>query len=216
MATLLSTPHVKAVALSEAGGMLSRENIVVTQSGSAIESGTLLTQSGDAGAGSFAMDAGATGNPTAGAIAVGAAAVPGAYQITFTAATKFDVEDPKGVKIGSGTTGVAFSKAGLGFTLTAGGTAAVAGDTAKVTLAAGNGKYVPYVAAGASGPADAVLYSYLPAKTGDSKCVAYVRDAVLNPYMLVGLDAAGQADLVKKKLIVRGVTNTAGVSTPAL
>lgn len=216
MATsLLSTPRVKAVIISEASNQRSRENIVVTQTGTALASGTLLTQV-DAGAGTFAMDAGATGNPTAGTITIGAAAIPGVYVIEFTAATKFTVEDPNGKTIGTGTLGSAFSKAGVGVTLTAGATPAVAGDTATITVAAGSGKYIVYTANGAAGPADAVLYNWLPAKTGDSKAVGFVRDAELNRGELTGLDAAGQADLTKKGLIVRGTASLPTVSTPAL
>lgn len=209
-------PRYRAVILSEAPGNRSRENIVVTQTGTEIPAGSLLTKSGDTGAGTFAMDAGSTGNPTSGAITVGAAAIPGKYTITFTAATKFDVEDPDGVKIGSGTTGVAFNKGGLGFTLTAGGTAAVAGDTGAITVAAGTGKYSLYQANGAAGPADAVCPYYLPAKTGDTKTVAYVRDAELNRYELANLDATGEAGLAKQGLTVRGKAGLPTVSTPAL
>lgn len=216
MATsLLSTPRIKAVIITEASGQRSRENIVVTQTGAEVASGTLLTKV-DTGAASFSMDAGATGNPTSSAITVGSAAVPGAYQITFTAATKFDVESPTGVKLGTGTVGQAFNKGGLTFTLTAGATAAVAGDTAKVAVAPGTGKYVPYTANGAAGPADAVLYNYLPAATGDAKAVAFVRDAELNRFELTGLDAAAVTDLEKKGLIVRGKPGLPTVSTPAL
>lgn len=213
---LVSSPRIRAVILAEAAGQRSRENVVVTQAGTALESGQLLTQTGDAGAGTFAMTAGSTGNPTAGAITVGAAAKPGVYIGTFTAATKFDVEDPDGVKIGTGTLGAAFSKAGVGVTLTAGGTAAEAGDSFTITLAIGTLKYVAYTASGAAGPADAVLYNYLPAKTGDTKAVAFVRDAELNRFELTGLDAAGQADLAKKGLIVRGTAGLPTNSTPAL
>lgn len=218
MATsLISTPRVKAVIISEASNQRSRENIVVTQAGTALASGTLLTRSGDAAAtGSAAATAGNTGNPTFGTIAIGAAGKPGAYKLTFTAATKFDVEDPDGVKIGSGTTGVAFSKAGVGFTLTAGATPAVAGDEFTITVAAGSGKYIPYTASGAAGPADAVLYNWLPALTGDAKAVAFVRDAELNRFELTGLDAAAEADLKKLGLIVRGTAGLPTVSTPAL
>lgn len=216
MATsLTSTPRVKAVIISEASNQRSRENITVTQTGTALASGTLLTKV-DAGAGTFAMAAGATGNPTAGAITIGAAAIPGVYVIEFTAATKFTVEDPNGKTIGTGTLGSAFSKAGVGVTLTAGATPAVAGDTATITVAAGSGKYIAYTANGAAGPADAVLYNWLPANTGDAKAVGFVRDAELNRFELTGLDAAGQADLAEKGLIVRGTASLPTVSTPAL
>lgn len=217
MATsLTSTPRIKAVILSEAGGQRSRENIVVTQAGDALASGTLLTQSGDAGAGVFAVVAGATGDPTSGTITIGAAAKPGVYKGTFTAATKFTIEDPTGLTIGNGTLGSAFSKSGVAMTLTAGTTPAVQGDEFTITVAAGNGKYVPYTASGAAGPADAVLYNWLPAITGDAKAVAFVRDAELNRFELTGLDAAGEADLKAKGLLVRGTAGLPSIDTPAL
>lgn len=198
-----SIPRLAEFVLSEARGQRSRENIVVTQSGSAVKSGALLTQSGDAGAGAFAMQAGATGNPTSGPVTIGAAAKPGIYRGRFTAPTKFTIEDPDGVTIGNGTVGAAFNKSGMGFTLTVGGTAAVDGDEFQIVLAVGTGKYVPYTADGAAGPADAVLYNYLPAKTGDSRAVGFVRDCEVNRDALTGLDTLAAAQLRTKGVIVR-------------
>lgn len=66
---------------------------------------------------------------------VAAGAKLGVYTIVFTAPTKFRVEDPEGVELGEGTTGVAFTNQ-LKFTLTAGGTAAVVGDAADITVTA--------------------------------------------------------------------------------
>lgn len=213
--SLIETPKIVAFVLSEADGFLSRENAVVTQAGTAVKSGALLAQV-DAGAGTFAVDAGATGNPTAGTVVIGAAAIPGVYAITFTAATKFDVEDPNGVAIGSGTLGVAFSKAGLGVTLTAGATPAVAGDRATITVAAGSGKYVPYTAGAAAGPAAAILYQSLPAATGDVKAVVFTNDCEVNRALLTGLDATGEANLRALGIKVRGAASLPYVSTPAL
>lgn len=215
MASLTSNPQLVAFILSEAAGQRSRVNAVLTQVGAAVKSGTVLAKS-DTGTAAFAMDVGATGNPTSGAIVVGAAALPGAYQITFTAATKFDVEAPNGVKIGSGTTGVAFNKNGLTFTLTAGGTPAVAGDTGKITVAAGTNKYVPYTANEAAGPAEAILYSYAPAATGDRKVVVFDCDCEVNRHLLTGLDAAAEASLRKLGIKVVGTPNLPSISTPAL
>lgn len=75
---------------------------------------------------------------------VAAGAKPGVYAVTFTAATKFRVEDPDGIELGEGTTGVAFTNM-LKFTITAGGTAAVVGDAADITVTATSGsrKVVP-------------------------------------------------------------------------
>lgn len=216
VAPLYPKSFLKQFLLSEGEGQRSRENIVVTQSGAAVESGTLLTQAGDTAAtGTFAAVGSPTGNPTMGSIVISAPAIPGDYQIQFTAATKFDIEDPNGKKIGNGTTGVAFSSEGVAFTITAGGTPAVAGDRWKLSVAAGNLKYVPYTAAEAAGPADAILYETLPAATGDAKCVGIVRDAEVNRFELTGLDAAAEARLLKRGILVRGKT-VLGNSTPAL
>lgn len=205
MTILTSAPRLAEFVLDEASGQRSRENITVTQSGAAIVSGALLTQSGDtATTGTASANAGNTGNPTFGAIAVGAAGQVGNYDVTFTAATKFDVEDPSGVKIGTGTTGVAFSKAGLGFTLTAGATPAVAGDGFSIAVAAGTGKYIAYTAGAAAGPADAILYNRLDAATGDKQAVAFVRDCEVNRKALTGLDAVAEAQLKARGVIVRG------------
>jgi hypothetical protein len=217
MATeLFSNPRIVSFILSEASAFRSRENGIVTQTGTEVKSGTLLTKVDTATTGSAAATAGNTGNPTFGTITVGAAGKPGAYKLTFTAATKFDVEDPDGVKIGSGTTGVAFSKSGVGFTLTAGGTPAVAGDEFTITVATGTGKYIPYTAAGAAGPADGICYTHLPAATGDAKAVVITDDCEVNRALLTGLDATGEADLRKRGIKVRGTAGLPTVSTPAL
>lgn len=215
MSALYDSPKLVDFVLSEANGFGSRENAVVTQAGAEIKSGTVLTQV-DAGAGTFAMDAGATGNPTAGTITIGAAAVPGVYTIEFTAATKFTVEDPAGKTIGTGTLGTAFSKAGVGVTLTAGGTAAVAGDTATITVAAGSGKYIPYTAGAAAGPAAAILYTGLALATGDVKAVVFTNDCEVNRNLLTGLDATAEAALKLLGIKVRGTASLPYVSTPAL
>lgn len=212
---LYFNPRIADFVLSEAEFFQSRENVTVTQTGTEIKSGTVLTKV-DTGAGAFALDAGVTGNPTCGTITAGAAAIPGAYVIEFTAATKFTVEDPNGVIIGTGTLGAAFSKSGLGFTLTAGGTAAVAGDTAKITVAAGTGKYIAYTASGAAGSADAILYTHLPAATGDAKAVAFTDNCEVRRGALTGLDATAETQLRTRFIKVRGTVSLDGVSTPAL
>ena len=214
--SLSATPRYRAVILGEDIANRSRENAVVTQTGVMLDAGTLLTQAGDAGAATFSMDAGATGNPTVASIVITYPAIPGNYKVEFTAATKFDVEGPDGVLVGSGTVATAFSKGGLAFTIVAGGTAAVAGDTATIAVAVGNLKYAPYQAAGAAGPAHAVLLTPLPAYTGDKQAVVIVRAASLNRAELTGLDTAGEADLKKIGLIVRGKSGLPGRATPAL
>lgn len=217
---LISSPRIRAVILSEATNQRSRENIVVASDGAAFQSGALLTQLGDAATtGVFAAVAGNTGNPTVPAgVAVGQKGVPGVYTVTFSEATKFRVEDPSGSLVGTGTLGQAFAKGGLTFTPVAGATAAVNGDAFNITVAPGDRKYARYTPNGAAGPADAVLYNFIPAAANGAavKAVAFVRSAELNRFELTGLDAAGQADLATKGLIVRGTPGLPGISTPTL
>lgn len=215
MSNLYESPKIVAFVLSEGDGFISRENATVTQTGTALKSGAILAQV-DAGAGVFAMDAGATGNPTAGTIVIGAAAIPGVYTVKFTAATKFDVQDPLGVLIGTGTLGSAFSKQGVGVTLTAGGTAAVAGDTATITVAAGSGKYIEYTASAAAGPAAGILYQSLPAHTGDVKAVVMTNDLEVNRALLTGLDATAEANLKALRIKVRGAASLPYITSPTL
>lgn len=221
MATsLISSPRIKAVILNEASGQRSRENVVLAHDGDRFESGTVLTQSGDAAStGTFAAVAGNIGNPVVPAgVAVGQKGVPGGYTMVMTEATKFRVEDPDGVLVGTGTLGTAFNKGGLTFTANAGATPAVAGDSFTITVARGDRKYGRYTANGAAGTADAILYNHVfPGTAGESvKVVAFVRDAELNRFELVGLDANAQNDLEAKGLIVRGTPGLPGISTPAL
>lgn len=70
-----------------------------------------------------------------------------------------------------------------------------------------SGKYVPYNNAGSGGAeiAAGVLYSHLPAATGDVKAVGFVRGPCeVNKFALTGIDAPGIVDLAALGVIVRG------------
>lgn len=77
-----------------------------------------------------------TGNATAGTASVTAATAlqVGTYTVSMLTATTFSVLDPQGDAIGTGATTVAFKANGITFTLTAGGTPAVAGDTLPIVI----------------------------------------------------------------------------------
>lgn len=96
---------------------------------------------------------GNTGNGTVGTLAAVVPAIPGTYTVKFTAATVFSVFDPNGGEMTGGVTGTAYSDKGLGFTITAGGTAFVAGDGFGIAVVENT-----QAVAGAvfTGPADAV------------------------------------------------------------
>jgi hypothetical protein len=108
---------------------------VTLAAGLSLTRGTLIGQQN--GAATFARTSTDTGNFTCSAITVNADAKPGIYSIVFTGATSFEVFDPNGAALPAGATGTAYTEE-LGFTLTAGGTAAVAGDTATLTVAGSN------------------------------------------------------------------------------
>ena len=217
MATALySNPPLADFVLAEASGQRSRDNVHVRQSGAAVKSGSLLVQDTVGGV-NFAMDEDATGNPTISATSASALATEGVYVVEFTSATAFKVTDPAGTNIGTGALGTgalgtAFSAAGLGFTLTAGGTAAVAGDTATLQVIPADDNYLPYTG---TGTAVAILYSHLPAATGLKAAVAFTGDCEVKRSALTGLTAAAEDDLKKVGIKVRGQF-APGIHTPAL
>jgi len=82
----------------------------------------------------FALGGGDTGNGSSTAISASSSAVLGTYHFTFTSATVATGTDPNGNSIASVTVGTAYSSAGLGFTVSAGSTAFVSGDTFTITV----------------------------------------------------------------------------------
>lgn len=158
-------------------GIVTRDPIVILSGAGLVEAGTVLGKVGHALTGSAAALGANTGNPTFGAITVGDPAVAGAYVLRFQDATHYVVEDPGGVELGHGVTGAAFAAGGLGFTVTAGGAAAVPGDSWTITIAAGSGKYVPYDPTGNDGRefGSAILFGTRDATSADKTAVASVR-----------------------------------------
>ena len=80
------------------------------------------------------------------------------------------------------------------------------------------GKYKAYANGASDGTevAAAILYTHLPAFTGDSKAVVFNTDCEVRRAGLIGLDANGEADLRLLGIKVRGTTGLAGIATPAL
>lgn len=119
-----------------------RENVTVTME-TGMDVGAVLRRSITSGTGTYTADASNTGNFTCGTVTITDPAQIGNYRIVFTAATAFNLYAPNGTLITAGATGTAVNGEagqGLSFTLTAGGTAAVAGDSATIAVA-GTTKY---------------------------------------------------------------------------
>lgn len=138
-------------------GQLQLVTDTVTITGAAaFKRGTVMGQITVGAATAAAKAGGNTGNGTISAVTRAPGAKTGVYTVRFTAATKFTVEDPDGFVLSvDGATGTAFAD-DLGFTITAGGTAFVAGDGFDITVAAGSGKYTIATAAATDGSATPV------------------------------------------------------------
>lgn len=123
-----------------------------------------------------AAAAGNTGNGTIGTLSVGASPDVGTYTAIATDATHFAVSDPEGNALGTATAGTAFTSAEINFTITAGGTAFVAGDSFNITVSDAVGTYIECVKTAVDGSQTpvAVLADYADASGGPVTTGAYV------------------------------------------
>jgi hypothetical protein len=175
----------------------------ITAGGTAFVAGDTFTVTTTAAPGTPGISSAAggtnTGNGTMGSLSVaGYAAKVGVYAVEFDDATHFIVSDPSGQEVGHGTTGAAFKGGGLGFTITAGGTAFSPGDSFAITVAAGSGKYKPFDPANVDGSqiATAILMFTKDVTSVDKNCTVLARNAEVNASELVwptGMSAAAIA-----------------------
>ena len=191
-----------------AGDVFSLQvDTIVLASGQNLVAGAILAKL-FVGTAAGANAAGNAGNPTIGAITVGANAEEGLYTIRFTAATTFEIFNPYGSYLGTGTLGTAVNLVNyLGFTLTAGGTAAVAGDVFNILVTEGNSTYTASVT---GSDASAILGPATNASAGAVTTVAVTRMAEFEVNMVsygalnAGQQQAANAALAKKFIIARG------------
>jgi hypothetical protein len=163
-----------------------------------LPAGLILGQTLVGTSATYTANSGNTGNFTCGTVTVAQGAIEGTYMIEFIAATVFNVQAPNGVEY-EGHTGVAFSAGGLGFTITAGGTAAVAGDGATIALAtnANAGLYAPLNLSAADGTqtAAAILANEIDASSANTKVTVIDRAAQVNGSELIYPAAATAAQI---------------------
>lgn len=176
--------------IREANGYRSREQVIIVSGAGKVIAGTVLGKISAGGAVSAAQAANA-GNTGGGTLtlanpAFAAGAKLGVYQITCTTGgadgtSKFRVEDPDGVVVGTATGGAAFNKA-IKFTIAHATANFVEGDGFTVTLNQASdeddGKYAPLDLAGTDGrqTAAAVLYEGCDATDADVRRVITARD----------------------------------------
>lgn len=117
-----------------------------------------------------------TGNGTVGSLSASTGSKTGAYLLKATAATTFSVTDPEGNALPNATVGTAYSQQGIGFTLTAGGTAFAAGDSFTLTVEDAVGQYKLSVKTASDGSQTpvAILADYADASAGPVTAGAYL------------------------------------------
>lgn len=181
---------VSDVVLHEVAPTWSRDTATLAANSSEVVIGTVL---GAVLLGSAAAAAKSGGNTGTGTIAMDATtpilqgAVDGVYTVRFTAATAFTVESPNGDVIGTGVTGTAFGD-DVKFTVTAGGTAFVAGDGFDITVSpATTEKLKPLSATAVDGSQEPSAIALAPRATGaaDQKIPVGARGLVVDPATLV-------------------------------
>ncbi|MEN5084265.1 head decoration protein [Bosea sp. TWI1241] len=188
------------------------ERIVASGSGK-IEIGQVLglVRSGTASA--VAKAGGNTGNGTISAVTVSGRAKAGTYSVRFTGATAFDLSDPGGDVVASGATGVAVAD-DLGFTITVGGTAFVAGDGFDIAVVPTGKKAKPYAPAAADGSqiAAEIAIGACDATLADAKVVTVARKAVVvrNELVFAGGVTTDQKAVAVEHLEKAGILSAQG------
>ena len=169
--------------IGESNDSMSREQSLVIPLTTRLQPGTVLgkiTEGAVTVAG--APVAGNTGNGTMSTPTLDPATNAGVYRVLFSSPTVFQVLDPRGVIVGRGAPGAAFTGPVI-FTITNGGTAFAAGDgfTITVTIAAAN-QWGPLDLTKNNGQEIAKGFNFygLPINTGTTRTAIIARDARVN------------------------------------
>lgn len=176
---LLETQHTAEFLVSYANGHRSFDRGTLI-SGQNLSAGNVLGQVARATPATPTMVG--TGNAVMSAISLGLTAVLGSYVVKFTGATAYTVTDPSGNSMPAAAALGAYTNTDINWTITAGGTPAVAGDSFTVVVAAGSGKYTSYIptATDGSGVPAGILYQNTNATSGDVKGTVVTRAAEVN------------------------------------
>lgn len=211
MSLISETSRISDVLLFEKGEEFNyvRDQITLVSGGSACVIGQVLGQI-TKGAITAAAKGGNTGNGTCTALTLGLNAKVGAYTLTFTAAAAYTVTDPNGVQLTNGING-AYVDSQIAFTVTAGGTAFVAGDGFVITVAAGSGKWTQVGPANVDGSQAAAGICILAANpaAADTLSVAVTRGPAIlkaNGIVYTAAMTGGQKTAALAQLLALGIT----------
>ncbi|MEX3690816.1 head decoration protein [Paraburkholderia sp. BR14263] len=195
--------HDGGFLVSEANGHQSRDQVTLT-GGMLTLAGTVLGQISATAAPSATVTPGAT-NTGNGALTVGTQPVAGEtpagiYTATFTGANTYDVSGPGGLLDRDQQVASNFDADGMVFSIAAGATPFVAGDTFTIAVAMPGtaGAWAPWNPAAADGSqvAAGVIFATKNATTGDCPALAITRNAEVNASELIWPPAATQAQIV--------------------
>jgi hypothetical protein len=196
MATQTSTiVRAGGFMVSEAAHFRAREKAVVL-SGQNLKAGHVLGSVLVSATASSAARSGNTGNGVMGAVTPGNGAVRGQYTLTVIEpaanAGTFEVADPRGNVVGTGTVGVAYSAGGLAFTLADGATDFVAGDGFTITVVDGTLKVKEYNPSNTDGSQRVygILWDAVDASAADVPGAAVVRACEINQEELTWFSGA--------------------------
>jgi hypothetical protein len=117
-----------------------------------------------------------TGTGTVGSTSLGATETFGAFVLKALSATSFSVTDPEGNALPNATVGTAYANAEINFTITAGGTPFVAGDSFVLNVLEATGNYVLSVKTASDGSQTPVgiLAMSTNASAGPQMAAAYL------------------------------------------
>lgn len=200
--------HPGEFIISEANFHRSRDAVIIGAE-QGFEPGTVLAKLAKV-SGVVATPSALAGNTGTATIAAGAPAVTtkvkdGRYKGIAVTATTVRWEDPAGKEIGTSTHGTEFAKGGVKFTITAGGTANVAGDEFYIDVAvdAEDVEFVAFDPTGTDGsevPAGIAIYGATTGAGETTTISAIVRDAEANGHCIAwpsGITPSAKADAVQ-------------------
>lgn len=203
----VEAPHANTT-LIRGSGIALRTRKVTLLAGAVYALGSVLGTSLLSTATAAPKAGGNTGNGTCSAVTVKDGAKLGVYTVRLTDATHFDVHDPDGFVIEEAVAvGTAVAN-DLGFTISAGGNAFVAGDGFDITVAAGTGKAKVAAAASVDGSQDPnlVLPYAVDATGGDVEAIVYESGDFIEEMLVfgAGITAASAREDLRKLNITYG------------
>lgn len=208
---LVEQRHAGGFIVSLANGHQSIDHVLLMQGSGRLQPGVVIGYASGNYAAAGVATVGNTGDGTLSGIAVVSPALAGTYTISLISATEFTVANPNGevvpaqggtvdvsegvVVVGAGTVGAVFNAQGIGFVVTTGTAAFIAGDSFTIVVTDTGGGWAPITGTSGDVTAYGLLYGVTDTTSGPANAAAVVRQAEVNASELVwdaSLSAAQQ------------------------